>query len=118
MKLVIVTADTNDGDYIRNIMWDVKEEMLIEYRRIWKKLYDGERTQMVSYSGQPAKRMSSFEWMTGDMPSEGEHPEEVYKDFLTEAEIDTINSIAPYGDYGIHTIESLEIISYTNVERL
>lgn len=98
-KYILVRADTNDADYIEelNSISDAHESRLIDILSKIKK-DDGE-----------------ISWRTGDMASEDlmeQHPE------LTEGEIDLLDQYTPHGEYGVHTIDSIEIYEVINVRTL
>jgi hypothetical protein len=97
-KLLIIKADTNDGDYIHTICKiDEKEEALI--RKVAKLLHSGHHN-----------------WETSEYCDE--RPEEMYKDVLTQEEIETFDEYVPYGEHGVHTIASIRILEVTSDEDL
>lgn len=100
-KYIIIKADTNDGDYITNqsIITDEKIEQL---KTALSKIKDS------NYS---------LSWGTGDMLEEDNDPNILYPE-LTPAEFNLIENYIPHGEYGIHTIESIDILEVINEEKL
>ena len=86
MYLVIVEADTNDGDYIHSIFKTTKERAE-ECKNIFTKIKESV--------------ISTSDYHTP--------PEEMYKAVLTDLEFDVLEDCLPYGECGIHTIESVSI---------
>lgn len=97
-KLVLIEGDTNDGDYV-TAKNKISDTDILKLKTILSKL---ERDKL--QGGGLAKTIS---WETGEMQSESleeQHPE------LSLEEIDFLDNLCPHGEYGIHTIESVEII--------
>lgn len=96
-KYIIVEADTNDGDYIteKSIITD---EKIIKLKEILNKC-------------------EIDSWGRGDMKDDDNDPKILYPE-LTGEEIEFIEDFLPFGEYGIHTIESIEILEISNEERL
>jgi len=91
---LIIKADTNDGDYItEKHAIDTSEELedikrIVEVIRNCKKRHN---------------------WPNGECASEGEL-EALYDGLLTPYDIDFFSEYVPNGEYGIHTIVSVEIL--------
>jgi len=106
--LMIITADTNDADYITSEHWIKKEELPL-IKKVWKVVKNS-----VKQRGQ-----GDYNWITGDIASSRDiGPYEKYKDVLTTEELDTFSEYLPHGEYGIHTIESIvihEVVKSTNL---
>lgn len=105
-KYIIITGDYNDGDYVtkKSVITDeqinIMRDIVNKVEKI--KLYGG------GYAG-------CFEWKTGDQQEEPfllAHPE------LTEDEIELVEEFRPSGEYGIHTIEDIEILTVLEEEKL
>lgn len=93
MKTVLyVVADTNDADYITGEFPAVAE-------------YDIQLIEKVS----SVLKKGGHNWVTSEYARVGESPEEMYADVLTPEEIDQFEDFVPYGEYGIHTIVTLEL---------
>lgn len=106
-RFVIVTADTNDGDYVTSRTplslgekcGSVDLEALL--RKVWK------ATQECT---------EHYNWP--DSEYRDSNPYEVYEDILLMAEIDIFQEyFQPQSEIGIHTIESIQIVEGT-VEEL
>jgi hypothetical protein len=105
-KYVIITADYNDGDYVSE-KTEVTDEQIEKLKNIINKI---ERIKV--YGGGYA---NCFEWKTGDQrekPLSQAHPE------LSLEEIELIESLRPSAEYGIHTIEEIEILEVVNEYKL
>lgn len=99
-KYLIVTADTNDGDYVTDKS-EITEEQILIIQNVCKVL----------------KKDPS--WGTMDMEDRRNSPERFVKSGkLTQEEVDTMHEFCPSGEYGIHTIESVEIIEVINEVKL
>ena len=97
--MIIIKADTNDADYVHSIIedeWYIKEENLDRFKKIATIVK--ERTKVGTHN-----------WENGDSITMA--PEEMYEGVLTEDDIDFFEEYLPYGEYGIHTIKSIRIIS-------
>lgn len=97
--LVIIKADTNDADYIHSIRKNLtkKEIGILE-------------------KAAPIIKANGGEWPNSEYADST--PLELYDGQLTEEEIDYINDICPYGEYGIHSIESITIYQVESETRL
>ncbi len=94
-RYVIIKADTNDGDYVTS-----KNEITEELEKVIRKVC------------KVIKKDQS--WGTSEMLEEDNDPQRwVKKGKLTEEEVEIFSYLAPSGEYGIHTIESVEIIEVT-----
>lgn len=99
-KYIIITADTNDADYVtrKTVINDTEIKLIKE---------------ILSKLPKNGRRIS---WKNGDM---GDTASELIKNnILTEEEVEFFEEYLPRGEYGIHTIESVEILEVTNEERL
>ena len=97
--LMIITADTNDADYVTSENWIDKDSLPV-IKKVWKVVKNS-----VKQRGQ-----GEYNWITGDLRSSNDQgPYERYKDVLTQEELDIFSEYLPHGEYGIHTIESIVI---------
>lgn len=97
-----IKADTNDADYITSENLVQKGDI-----KIIQKVCEVLRVGKWHHN-----------WVTNDYCTEKESPWNAYKDELTEYEIDVFNEYVPYGEYGIHTIKSVELREITVLEKL
>lgn len=104
---VIVKADTNDADYITNITkWDEDEYManMPMLRKVCN-----------------AIKKNRGSWPNGEM-SGGRRgtTSTLYLEtgLLTAEEIEFFDEITPYGEHGIHTIESVKVVEIVSEEEL
>jgi hypothetical protein len=108
-KFVIVTADTNDADYITEkteITDDQIENIIkpviaqLEVRR--KKLNEDRHKNWNEWR---------HNWETSQYGRIG-NPKEMYVNtgLLTQEQVDAFQDYVPHGEYGVHTIEKIEIV--------
>lgn len=101
-KYVIIKADYNDADY-------VTEQSLV----------DDDDIELIKKVAECIK-LKNNKWNTF-YRREKDYPQNTYKDVLTEKEVERFNQFVPNGgDYegGIHTIESIKIITVADEEIL
>lgn len=96
MKYILIKADTNDADYVMEMV-KVTDEKLEELLPIIKVISECE-----AYHNFPN---SEYEDDTVD---------NLYKDKLTQEQINTIMNITPYGENGVHTIVSIKLFEVTS----
>ena len=98
-KYIIIEADTNDGDYITERS-EISDEQIEKFKVILGKL-----PRMEIYGGGFS---SDIRWESGEM---GDTQEELVEEgILTEDEAEWFSQYLPYGEYGIHTIQSIDIL--------
>lgn len=103
---VKVTGDTNDGDYITEE--SVLTQEGLDYLKYLVKM-------IRERSGNPNSIL--FRWGTGELEGGEYGPEKLYP-FLSEENIEFITNLCPYGEYGIHSVESIEYSPKVNWERI
>lgn len=99
-KYILIRADTNDADYIEelNIISDTQVDIIIDILSKINKDSSG-----------------TISWKTLDVADEElweQHPE------LTVEECEILDTYVPSGEYGIHTIESIEIYEVKSIQTL
>jgi hypothetical protein len=94
MKYIYITADTNDGDYIYQLS-QITEEQLEEIQPV----IDAVKANNGDFSCRDMG--DSGERLYGDLPG--------YDEFYDHV---------PRGQYGIHTIESIEVFTVSDVKTL
>jgi hypothetical protein len=99
-KVIIVEADTNDGDYISEIS-DLEPGDVEKVQKI---------VNVISEKGQ------DYNWPSSEYIDET--AEELYKDLLTEEEIEFMDSFVPHGEHGVHSINSIRILEVVSDERI
>lgn len=101
-RIVIIEGDTNDADYT------TREEILNEKDiELLKKICDAlKNTKNIDYCN----------WGIGEYCDEEECPHVVYKNILTEEEIEEFNE--NYCPYDIHSIESIRVLTISEEEVL
>lgn len=95
-KYIIITADTNDGDYIteKSLITDIQIELI-------KPIIE----QINKNNGQYGRGEAGYDF----------DAEENYGDLDN---FNLFDDFVPYGEYGIHTIESIEILEVVKEEKL
>jgi len=116
MKYYInIKADTNDGDYISE-MSEISEEELELIRPVVESI-----KAFKPYKGKNWSHENNFP--CGDCCREDlgqKEAEEYYVGggLVTQEQFDAFMEFAPHGEYGIHTIESVEVFHVTEVHSL
>lgn len=101
-RYVIITADTNDADYVIK-----KTEIDKDFEEKYGELIEA------------IKNNSEENWICGDIANKNTRYSKVYskKGFDIKL-LENFSYYVPTGEYGCHTIESIEIIEVTNEEKL
>lgn len=107
-KLLIIKADTNDADYIHEII--PVEGFVEESLPVIIKV----AAAIKEYN---AANAYGHNWDVSEY-SRNKSPQEIYKGKLTEEEIEIFQEICPHGHDGIHTINSITIYTITNEQQL
>lgn len=100
-KLVIITADMNDGDYVTSYS-SISDEEIEQLKYI---LFVIEK--------------SNNRWGTQELREAYNDPYQLYGEFLTNSEIEFLTELCPIGDPnypGIHRIEEVLIVDF--IEKL
>lgn len=96
MLKILITADTNDGDYVTEEN-DITQEQIEAIRPIVKAIW-----------------ANNGEWENGDVGDNSDY----YIEVVGEDLFNLFNDFAPFGEHGIHTIESIEIREVNFIEKL
>ncbi len=99
-RVVIICADTNDGDYIYSVD-NIPDDDFKRFKKI---------ANIVKSHGND-NNWENSEY--GDIP-----PSEMYKGTLTEDDIEFFEEFLPYGEFGIHTIESIRVLQVIQEEKI
>jgi hypothetical protein len=98
-KIIIVKADCNDGDYLYNIIDNMSSEDFERFTKI---------ADIIKNEG--------HNW---DNSEYGQYtPIVMYEGILTENDIEFFGSFLPYGEYGIHTIDSIRVLDVAEDKEL
>lgn len=94
-RILIIEADTNDADYITSEtdITDWPEETLDALTKITSVI-----KECTNYHNWPNSEYDNS-------------LEEVYSELLSQEDIEFFSDICPYGEYGIHTIVSVRILT-------
>lgn len=112
-KVLIIKADTNDGDYITS-------------EREINENFDMARLQKVVNAikdfNAMSKQTNGGKWSDNNWPEheyQDGSPGELYGKVLTGDDIEFFSNLRPYGEDGIHTIESIRIVEiFSDVDML
>lgn len=112
-KVITITADTNDGDYVTSNKEITDEELVliepvVEAIKNFKPYEVGRWKHTHNYPTGVVYR--------GDL---GElSAEEYYTKIVTPKEFETFDELVPYNEYGIHTIESIKVLEIVKETKL
>ena len=98
---IIIEADINDGDYIQR-------ESIINDKEL----------EFIKKIISVIKENKGHNWGSGEQCMPDEHPCVVYKNKLTEEEIEKFEEFLPWGEYGIHSVTAIKFspkIKWTNL---
>lgn len=115
MKTLLVTVDTNDADYVREIV-EIDEDTLEHFKPLIEKIKNFQPYIGFSKSGSKFTHDCNFPYGECLREDLGEkHPMELYN--LTEEEYEYfIDAFSLYGgEWGFHTIESIQEITLGEV---
>lgn len=96
-KYIIIKADTNDGDYITNQSL-ITDESIEQLRPIIEIIKSKKGKYETCEMGNPRDTYSVEE--------------------LSDEQLDLFDNFIPYGEYGIHTIEKVQILTVLEEENL
>lgn len=97
---LVVEADTNDADYITKLT-DVSLETVEELRPLFNAILKNDG-----------------EWITSAYQKYimKDGPYKMYGKDIEVSLIDKFKSMVPYGEHGVHSIETIKLIQYCDVE--
>lgn len=102
---VYVKADSNDADYVTT----------------FEKVSTCEELDLINRVANAVAKDPEHRWFTNERwdPLEGNDPVEIYKDYLSEDDVDLFNECyIPYDEYGIHTIEEIKLLHIESMDDL
>ena len=107
-KYLIIKADTNDADYIKS-----KNEITDKQIELLQPVFDVLQARKSKLMEDKHKNWNEYRhnWERGEFARK-KTPENLYleTDLLTIDQIALMDKYIPYGEYGIHTIESIDIL--------
>lgn len=98
-KLIVIKADTNDGDYVQESN-SISDEDLKKFEPLIEAI----------------KKTKGHNWATADYAREP-NPEKMYSQFDCEL-VDEFNDFVPRGENGVHTITAITIYTVTDRKKL
>lgn len=106
---VTIKADTNDADYVE-VTHEFDEGSTFEFGTTEIPVIDFFRKIANAIQDFKDKNKWAYHnWYASYNADDNEKPKEVYKEVLTEEEVDCFNEFIPRGENGIHSIESIEV---------
>lgn len=99
-KYIVIEADINDADYITEFSVITDEDLNLLRPVI----------EVIKNCKQRPN------WPDSDYSNES--PYELYEDVLTKEQIDLMRDYIPHGENGIHTIESIKVLTVSEEENL
>jgi len=102
--LLVIEGDTNDGDYVtENTI--ITEKDLEEIKPIVKAI-----------KAYTKKNKDEHNWFTQE--SQNDTAEEKYSDIYETKAFKKFENYVPYGEYGVHTIESVVVSPSAKIQKL
>jgi DNA polymerase III alpha subunit (gram-positive type) len=86
---IVITADTNDADYITKISAITPDEL----------------ERFTPLIAEIAKKVKHYNWETSENGDDEDKPEIMYSQFAELVE--EFGEFVPHGEHGVHTIESI-----------
>ncbi len=122
-KYIIIQADTNDGDYVqsKNLITNEQLELIKPVIEAIKNFKPYESMTKGRGEPQPWTHNSNYPWGECIREDLGQLSAEEYYvgiEGITSEQFEVFDNFVPYNEYGIHTIEKVEILEVTNEERL
>ncbi len=99
-SLLVIKADTNDGDYIHNIVLIESAKQKKEIQELLERV-----VPILDAKG-------DHNWETGDLGDSAE--KYVSEGKMTQADADYFCDLVPYAEYGIHSIEDIILFDVIN----
>lgn len=98
-SLLIIMGDTNDGDYIHNIITINSREKRKKIEELLERIV-------------PVLEDEHGTWENGDQGNSAETYVEEGK--MTQADADRFSELVPHGEYGIHSVEDITLYDVMN----
>ena len=108
-KYILIRADANDADYITE-----KSPITDEQIELIKPVIEQLKIRRDKLNEDLHKNWNKWRhnWSTSEF-GRHDNPTKMYveSDLLTKEQVDLFGEFVPYGEYGVHTIDSIEIIN-------
>jgi len=107
-KCIIITADTNDADYITK-KTEITDEQIEQIKPVIAAIQA--RRDKLNEDRHTNWNKWGHNWETSEYGKLGT-PSKMYVDtgILTEEQVQLFNEFVPYGEYGVHTIKTVDIL--------
>lgn len=108
-KFIVIKADTNDADYIHG-KCPITDEEIEAIKPVIEQL----KARRDKLNDDRHKNWNKWRhnWENSEYGGRCGTPKEMYVDtgLLTQEQVDLFEEFVPYGESGVHTIESVEIV--------
>ncbi len=112
-KYIIIKADTNDADYVTKKS-DISDEDLENIKDIVKAIRGSKRNHNWPDGEYNEETLADLYPNFYELDRNEEYPEILAKTVTAEK----FRNFVPHGEYGVHTIESIEILEVANEIKL
>jgi hypothetical protein len=117
-KFLFIKADTNDADYVES-MEAISDEQLKKFMPLIKAIKDFKPYKTKSELGSSWTHDNNWPDSEYNREDLGEKSvNEIYKDVVSEEVMEEFRDFVPYGEHGVHTIESIKVYEVSNVKEL
>lgn len=109
-KYLRIVADTNDANYVERwtpLNYPEDSNYYAELEKVVPRVLEGIKKK-ASDLKEEGKLCNFNNWPCGEYCREV--LTEFYSGYISEEDLDFFNDLLPYGEYGIHTIESIEVV--------
>ena len=105
LKLIVI-VDQNDGDWNTQVS-DITEKQLEELLPVFAaiKAFEPYKGDDVAW-----QHLHNHNWPMGEYAPREKPPEKIYEGVLTEDQCEMFNEFCPFGEYGFHSIEKIEVL--------
>ena len=106
-KYIYIKADTNDGDYISK-----KSEITDEQIELIKPVIEQLKFRKDKLNEDKMHNWNEWRhnWETSEYSDSTTTDMYVDNGLLTQEQVELFNRFVPFGEYGVHTVESVEIL--------
>jgi hypothetical protein len=118
-KFLFIKADTNDADYVES-MGLVSDKQLEKFMPLIEAIKNFKPYKTKTEDGE-MDWTHDHNWPDSEYNRDdlGEKPvNEIYKDVVSEDVLEEFRDFVPYGEHGVHTIESIKVYEVSNVKEL
>jgi len=106
-KYIYIKADTNDGDYISK-----KSEITDDQIELIKPVIEQLKFRKDKLNEDKMHNWNEWRhnWVTSEYSESTLYDMYIETNLLTQEQVDLFDEFVPFGEYGVHTVESVEIL--------